>query len=400
MRFLLIALVMTLALSVPAKQAAADDWPAVLEEARGETVYWHAWAGDARINAYIAWVGDRVAERYGVTLEHVKVQDTATVVAQVLAEKTAGRMTGGSVDLVWINGENFAAMKANDLLFGPFAQDLPNWSLVDVEGKPTTVVDFTVPTDGLEAPWGMAQFVFVHDTELMPDPPRTMAGLADWAAANPGRMTYPRPPDFIGSTFLKQALLALIEDRALLDQPVAEADFAAATAPLWAYLDALHPHLWRGGRVFPESGPALRTLLADGEVALSLSFHPAETSAHIAEGLLPETVRTFVLDSGTIGNTHFVAIPFNANASAAARVVANFLMSAEAQARKADPAFWGDATVLDLAKLPAEARALFEGIDLGPATLGPAELGAVLPEPHPSWMTEIEAEWERRYGAG
>ncbi len=42
-------------LSAPAP-AASDpgDWEAVLAEARGQTVYWHAWGGDQRINAFIA----------------------------------------------------------------------------------------------------------------------------------------------------------------------------------------------------------------------------------------------------------------------------------------------------------------------------------------------------------
>src|SRR3546814_13467739 len=73
--------------------------------------------------------------------------------------------------------------------------------------------------------------------------------------------------------------------------------------------------LWRGGDAFPASGPAQRQLLDDGEVDIALSFYPSEASSAIASGLLPETARTFVLDGGTIGNTHFVAIPFNATAA-------------------------------------------------------------------------------------
>ena len=51
---------------------------------------------------------------------------------------------------------------------------------------------------------------------------------------------------------------------------------------------------------------------------------------------------------GTIGNTHFVAIPYNSSAKEGAQVVANFLLSPEAQARKLDPTVWGDPTVLGL----------------------------------------------------
>jgi len=389
-----------LALTLFAGLLRADDWEDTLAEARGQTVYWNAWAGDERINDYIDWVADTVSDRFGVTVRHVKVADTAEVVARVLAEKAAGRDSEGSVDLVWINGENFAAMKANDLLFGPWTGSLPNYHYVDEAGKPTVLVDFTIPVAGLEAPWGIAQLVFMVDTATVDEFPRTMAALRDWAKANPGRFTYPQPPDFLGSTFLKQALIGLLDDPDILQTPADQADVEAVTAPLWDYLDELHPHLWRGGRAFPQNGPAQRRLLADGEVDMALSFHPPEASSAISQGELPDTIRTFVLEDGTIGNTHFVAIPYNATHKAGARVLANFLLSPEAQARKLDPEHWGDFTVLDLDALPPAERARFEMIDLGIATLSPEELGTPLPEPHPSWMEAVEALWQSRYGAG
>lgn len=378
----------------------ADGWEDTLSEAQGQTVYWNAWAGDERINDYIDWVADTLEARHGLSVRHVKVADTAEVVTRVLAEKAAGRDSDGAVDLVWINGENFAAMKANDLLHGPWVEDLPNYRYVDVAGKPTVTVDFTVPVDGLEAPWGMAQFVFMYDTATVDAPPRSMAELAQWAAANPGRFSYPQPPDYLGSTFLKQALIEFLADPALLQAPADAVDVEAVTAPLWTFLDGLHPNLWRGGRAFPQNGPAQRRLLADGEVDIALSFDPPEASSAIARGELPDTIRTFVLEGGTIGNTHFVAIPYNAAHKAGAQVLANFLLSPEAQARKLDPAHWGDFTVLDLDALDPAQRQRFEAIDLGIATLSPMELGTPLPEPHPSWMEAVESLWQARYGAG
>ena len=203
-----------LALACFAGQAALADpaptsWSQALAQAKGETVYFNAWGGDPKINAFIAWAAGRLQADYGVTLRQVKLSDTGEAVARVLAEKTAGRSDGGSVDLIWINGANFAAMKRQGLLFGPFTQMLPNYRLVDVAGKPTTAVDFTVPVEGLEAPWGMAQIVFIYDTARVSDPPRSMAALLAWAEAHPGRFTYPAPPDFTGTTFLKQALYEL-----------------------------------------------------------------------------------------------------------------------------------------------------------------------------------------------
>jgi putative thiamine transport system substrate-binding protein len=389
---------LALFLAAPAAQGAEPGWEQIVAQARGQTVFWNAWGGDERINGYIAWVGRRVAEDHGVGLRHVKLADTADAVARVLAEKAAGRRDGGSVDLIWINGENFAAMKQNGLLFGPFTERLPNFELVDFADKPTTLIDFTVPTDGLEAPWGMAKIVFIYDSARIRDTPGSIPRLLDWAGAHPGRFTYPGPPAFTGSTFLKQVLIELAPDPQVLQAPVRdEAQLAQVTAPLWDYLDRLHPQLWRGGELFPASAAAQRQLLDDGEVDISISFYPSEASSAIANGLLPESARTFVLDGGTIGNTHFVAIPFNARAKEGAMVVANFLMGAEAQARKQDVAVWGDETVLDLAKLSAEDRRRFEALPKGLASLTPEELGATLLEPHPSWMTRIEAQWQRRY---
>jgi putative thiamine transport system substrate-binding protein len=362
-------------------------------------VYWNAWGGDEQINAYIAWVGEQARARYGVELVHVKLTDTAEAVGRIVAEKASGREAEGSVDLIWINGENFAALKRQDLLFGPFAPSLPNFGHVDTLGKPTTLVDFTIPTDGFEAPWGMAQFVFNYDTASVPEPPRSIPALLEWAKAHPGRFAYPAPPDFIGSTFLKHVLAETTADPDILQRPVEEADFAAVTAPLWDWLEAVRPYLWRKGEGYPASAPALHQLLDDGEVDFSMAFNPAEASAAISDGRLPETVRTFVLDDGTIGNTHFVAIPFNAAHQAGAIVVADFLMSPEAQAKKQDPGVWGDFTVLDVAGLDPADRARFDALPRGIATLPPEALTPVRPEPHPSWMTEIEAEWLRRFSS-
>jgi putative thiamine transport system substrate-binding protein len=377
---------------------AGSGWSDLLAKAEGQEVFWNAWGGDERINAYIAWVGERVAADHGITLRHVKLSDTAEAVARVLAEKAAGKDQGGSIDLIWINGENFAAMKENGLLHGPITDLLPNFALVDVAGKPTTLVDFTVPTEGFEAPWGAAKINFIYDSARQGAPPRSMREFLDWAREHQGRFTYPAPPDFIGSTMLKQVVIETTPDPGLLQSPVPDdAAFEAATAALWDYLDALHPHLWRQGRNFPTSGAAQRQLLDDGEVDITISFYPSEASSLIAQGLLPETARVFVLDGGTIGNVHFVAIPYNARSKEGAMVIANFLMSPEAQARKQDINHWGDETVLAVGKLAPEERKLFDVLPLGVASLTPEELGPTLLEPHPSWMTRIEAEWLKRY---
>ncbi len=383
---------------LPAHAQTAPAWADIEKAARGQTVRFNAWAGSEQINAYIRWVAAELQKRHGVKLEHVKISDAADVVKRVRAEKTAGRgPSEGTVDLIWINGENFAAMKREGLLGAPFAQGLPNFRYVDTVGKPTTLSDFSVPTDGLESPWGMAQLTFFADSRRLPQPPQGMSDLLALARQQPGRISYPRLPDFHGTTFVKQVLLEHTRDATALARPHSAEAFASVTAPLWSFLDTLHPHLWRGGRQFPQNAGAIRQMVADGELLIGITFNPNDAANEIAAKRLPATVHSWQFARGTIGNTHFVAIPYNAPARAGAQVVANFLLSPAAQARKADIAHWGDPTVLDLAKLPAAERTLFQAAPL-PGQV--KQTAPALPEPHASWVEPIEREWVRRYGTG
>ena len=393
---LLLALIFSVCMS-PAPTVGSDNWQEIVTKARGQTVYFNGWGGSDPINEYIRWASQHVKERYGIEVKHVKVVDISEVVGRILAEKSSGRTVGGSVDLMWINGENFHAMKKNGLLQPPYSQLLPNLKFVDTENKKSTLYDFTVPVDNMEIPWGMAQLVFMYDRDITPSPPTNMRELLDFARAHPGRVSYPLPPNFHGTTFLKQALLELTAHADYLYKPVDTAHFERVTEPLWDFLDELHPLMWRKGTSFPANGSEMKRLLADRELFIALSFNPAEASNGIATGELPSSIRTYVHQSGTIGNSHFLAIPFNASATEGALVFANFLLSPEAQARKSDPAIWGDPTVLGLNKLTPEDRKRFEEIPQGVATLNPEQLGTVLLEPHATWVEALEKTWIKRY---
>jgi putative thiamine transport system substrate-binding protein len=381
-----------------APPARAADWSATLRAAAQGEVFWNAWGGDDRTNHFILWAATRLRALHGIEVRHVRLRDTSEAVARVLAEKAARRTDGGSVDLIWLNGPNFLSMQQQGLLYGPVLDLLPNAALVDRTGKPATMVDFSVPTEGYEVPWRMAQIVFIRDAARVPAPPRSMRAMAGWAAAHPGRLTHPQVHNFLGATFLKQALVELTAEPTALQHPAGE-NFAAATAPLWTWYAALRLHLWRHASVFPDSGPAQRALLNDGEIDIMISFNPAEAAVAVATGTLPNTVRTSGLDGGSIGNCSFNAIPFNATHKAAALVLADFLLSPEAQAHAADPGVLGSPTVLALDRLAPADRARFDALPRSPAMPDATELGTPLLEPHQSWMVGLVDEWERRFGS-
>lgn len=382
--------------SIIITQASARNWTEVLERARGQTVDWYMYGGFASTNNYVnGYLAPRLKELYGVKLRQVPIKDIAEVVSKILVEKQAGKKDGGEVDLMWINGENFRTCKKNNLLFGPFADLLPNQKLVDWN-LASVSNDFGEPVEGMESPWGSAQVVMIYDTKRTPDPPQTVADLLAWISKNPGRFTYPAPPDFTGSVFVRHIFYHVSGDVNYWQGNFTDQRFDTAAAQTYQVLADLTPKLWRQGKTYPQSPVQLHQLLADGEVDFAMSYHPAKASEMIHDGLYPDTVRTFVFKEGTISNTHFVAIPFNASDKEGAMVVANFLISPEAQWQKANPELWGDLPAIDIQRLDPEWQNKFKNLPRGVATLSDDELQRHrLPEPPSEILIRLEKGWDK-----
>ncbi|EMF1899059.1 ABC transporter substrate-binding protein [Raoultella ornithinolytica] len=373
----------------PLAAHADDSWQQIARQARGQTVWFNAWGGDPAVNRYLDWVSAEVKRDYAIDLRIVHIADAADTVKRLQTEARAGRKHHGSVDLLWVNGENFRTLKTANLLQTGWAETLPNWRYVDT--RQPVREDFSLPTEGAESPWGSAQLTFIARRTQTPTPPDSPEALLTFAAAHRGEVTYPRPPDFTGTAFLEQLLMTLTERPEALRRPPEPQTFAAVTAPLWRYLDRLHPLLWLEGRDFPASPARMDAMLATGTLRLSLTFNPLHARQKAVSGELPKDSYGFGFERGMLGNVHFVTIPANARAPAGARVVANFLLSPAAQLRKADPAVWGDPSVLNPQSLPDDQRQALQA-------LAPQNPPPVLAEPHAAWVDALEQEWLRRYG--
>jgi len=374
---------------------AESSWADIVAAAAGQTVNFYMWGGSDLINAWVTgYVATAVQEQYGITLNMVPISDATEYINKVLGEKEAGQESGGAVDLVWVNGENFRTMRQGDLLYGSWGQFLPNAIYVNWD-DPSVANDFGYPVDGYESPYGKAQFVMIYDSARVAAPPRTIPELVDWIRANPGLFTYPAPPDFTGSAFVRHICYEAAGGYETLLGEFDQALFDEKATACWELLNEIEPFLWREGQTYPENRTRQQDLFANGEVSFDMAYNPAEASSLIENGRYPATTRTFVFDSGTIANTHYVAIPYNSDHKAAAMVVANFLLSPAAQLSKAQPENWGDLPVLDPALLSPELQEQFAAIPRGAATLSTAELAANrLPELQAAWLTAFEAGWE------
>ena len=226
----------------------------------------------------------------------------------MLAEKQAGKTTDGTVDMVWINGENFRTMaKANILLTG-WARNLPNAKLINWD-EPNVMNDFGIPVNDREAPWARAQFVFIYDSAKVPTPPKSFKALEDYLKANPGNFTYSAPPDFTGSVLIRHVLYETTGGWQQYGTAFNEQVYTAKSPAAWDYLNRIKPNLWQKGATYPEGAPKLDQLFADGEVNFTMNYSPTAGSVGIATGKFPKTTRTFYLDAGTIANTSYITIP-------------------------------------------------------------------------------------------
>ena len=375
-----------------------ERWDAILNLARSEgEVRWWMWNGDKNTNMWVDEFASRqLFEVYGIKFRRVGVNHPSVFMKQLQTDMTNG-VAQGQIDLVWINGENFRVARKKDLLWGPFAHHLPNFTRYVDPAAQDIAYDFGFPTQGFETVYSRAQLVFYYDTARVKSPPTNLVQLVRWVREHPGRFTYPVVDDYTGSAFVRnvffhtnstggyQTFLTGAFDAALTEQ-------AASTT--WAYLNGLKPYLWKQGKEYPKTVNELDELFQKGEIDFTISYAPLKGANMIKVGAWPETVRSFVLAEGTLRNANFVAIPFNAKNKAAAMVLANLIMSPEFQILS------GTMMGIDYSKLNEKQQSVYQSrVGGSAAALPPTVLDRqAVPEVPEEYVLAIEAGWRKNVG--
>jgi putative spermidine/putrescine transport system substrate-binding protein len=363
-----------------------NNFDACVEAARGTTVNWYQWGGDERINAWVSSVvGDYVREHYDISINLVPQDDSVIIISKLLDEKHQG-VESGSVDVTWVNGENFYTAKENGLFYGPLDKNLPNYAAYIDATSPLNTFDFGVPTEGFEVPYSRAIFVLINDSALTPETPKNTEELLAYVQKYPGKVTYPAPPDFTGSVFVRQIAYDIVGYDALAAAGADKEQLREVLRPVMSYLNELKPYLWSEGKTYPASSGQVENMFADGELVMHMAYDPNTVASLIAQGTLPDTCRDFVFDSGMIGNTSFLAMPLNAPNKPGTIVLINAILSPELQALKSDINIWGATTVLDYNRLDASQKALFDNLPVGQGAIAAKEL---VPTMQPELMANV-----------
>ena len=349
-------------------------WQQTLTKAEGETVYFYAWGGSKPVNDYLRWASKEISRRYKIRLQHVKVADISEAVSRLKAEDGSQ----SAIDLVWINGENFSYLKEQHLLLGNLWAQIPNTAQLATQ-KLSLDSDFGVSMEGYEVPWGVGQFNLIANQDVFTQNMITPHSLLTAAKQYPGQVSYPRPPEFHGTTFLKQLLVALSHNDKRLFAPATVTAQDELLPLMWAYLDQLHALSWQQGRAFPSSNTEQMALFAQQQLVMAVSFNPNQITKEQAAKRIPNTTQRLFFAQGAITNSHNLAIPKGAQSPDGAKVVINFLLSEQAQRQKLTGS-WGD---------PAVITPLLDETSTLPAQQ----------ELHSSWQQIIEDRWQQKYGA-
>jgi len=396
---MLVASILLLTGCGKAVNAAPASWEQVVKDGKNQEVTILMWGGNESINQYMdGFVAENLKKMYGIKLNRVPM-NAPEYLSKLLNEKKAG-LTAGTADLLWINAENFRTAKDGGLLWGPFTDMLPTLKTAYDQAASDLSMDTGIPIQGYEAIWGRAQLVLTYDAAKVPNPPKTYAELLTWAQENPGQFTYPKlPDDFVGGAFVRNAYYELTENPESLLSDMDKAAFEKFSEPVVTYFQELAPYLWREGTAYPVTQAQQDELFKNGEVAMTMGFEVGKTAGLVKSGVYAETVKAYVFDTGTIGNAHYLAIPYHSPQKAAAMLVVDFLESPSAQLEKFDPEVWGDMPALDVTKLDDTQKKRLAELESAPGTIPMAALSAKRnPEMKSVYIDYIKEIWAANIG--
>ncbi len=367
------------------------EWKKILSEAKGQTVNWYMWGGGAKINTYVNEYLGAEAKKLGITLNQVKLNGTAEAVNKVLGEKQAGNTTKGAVDMIWINGENFATGVQANIWFCDWATKLPNARYVNWNSSAVNS-DFGLPVNGCEAPWATASSGLVYDNKVISKTAASsLANFIAWVKANPGQFTYPAPPDFNGSMTVRRLFYYANGGYSNFLGTFDQAKFDAGMAKTATFLNDLKPYLWRKGATYPATIGDLEKLYANGEISAYFNYGALSSWTNVENGLFPKTTRVGTFKEGMIGNISYVTIPYNSPNKAGAQVIANIINSPAAQMKMQKDGIIGSPVInMNATSLSGEYR----NLPIHPSSTSPATLAKnANPELTSTWLKAIDAGW-------
>lgn len=277
--------------------------------------------------------------------------------AQETAKLTAAAALGKDAGVDLIDGGFVTTLGAAGLLFKPTVGIVPNLS--DVNKTVLKAGKGGIPYRG-------SSVLLAYNSKNVPTPPKTLDALLAWIKANPGKFTYNAPSGGgSGYAFVQTVVDRYISDA---DRKTLVASAAPELESKWAtgleVLRGLNKYTYGQNGTYPANNAETLKDLATGLVDMGTVWSDQFASA-LKAGTMPSNIKVTQITSPTLtGGASYLGIPISsANRNKGARVLANWVLSPEAQNLIVSGTLNGF-PVIPLAKLDVKATAAFAGVDI------------------------------------
>lgn len=337
------------------------EWNLLLESAAGTDVTLYYTTSDEDLERWLTkFVVPGILSENSINLELVR--KPMTEILERLRDQKINEIDTGSIDLIYIDDSSFKKMMTEGLLYGPFLEKLPNYYANVNQEDYEFMYEQGIPSNGHYMPVGREQLMFIYDEDMILDPPTTMDLFVETLRTAPGQFSFPLPPEKSGVLFMETFIASYVNyEKLYLVEPTREA-VEPMIQPAIDALMKLKPKLWKEGAMFPEDENHLDQLFYDGKVSFAMSTKLTKASTYAKAEVYPYAARAFLLDEGTAGTNTGLVIAHNAPNKSGAMIVANYLLSADAQAFKYEPSKWGNIPVLDTSVMEAEEAKKIKGV--------------------------------------
>lgn len=329
----------------------SKEWSIIEESAQNSTI--NIYVSEAKDDMRM-WFNNNLSknlsETYGMTLEF-KVLSFDNIV-KTLEQEKVDEVKSGSIDLLILKDDEFRILKEMDLLYADLKDKVPNFQMNINHLDHDVLSEHGYALDGVGVPFGREQFIMVYDEDVLEVFPEDADEVKRFAEKNPNMITYPNPmTDEIGGEFVRTMIYEVVGKEAmmkLMDASVSMATVESVIKPGLEFLQALDPYMYKEEDEYLKSIDKLNEAFVEGIVFFSMTDDYAYIEEAVKEEIYPAGARAFILQSGTIQDTLYFAVPVNAANKTGSIVTMNQVLSVDMQLDKYIPSRWGNLPILDL----------------------------------------------------
>lgn len=380
---------------VPNNEITTEQWNRLLDSSEGTIVNLLYYSKEQPV---IEWLENDFAKdlniKYGVDLR-LQFMELSKIESLLLEAKNSEEKH--DYDIIYISEDGFRSLKEKGLLYPDVLKKLPNYYTNINQEAYSANYDEGIPIEFMEVPVFKSQLIFIHNEDIIYETPNTYDGFKDLAKENKGKITYPHPSTDTGLAFILSAIASKVDVETLNQAEINKDEIYDIIKPGLDYLIALDDYLYNSGESYPKNELEMDELFINDDLLFTMSMDFNKATEKISEESFMKASNTFVIEEGTTGFVHYLAIPEMADNKAGALVVINDMISGETQGNIYGNFEMNKLPIVDQNNMPNEALSHLKGVDIKYTSMGYDELSDYFIPEIRSDVRQIIVELWREY---